>query len=136
MNSPKYAEIDKKSLPVLQVVFTGNGANDHNFPLYLAELKQVYEEKKQIAIIFDASKAIFPAISYQKMQAQWLKENKKLMQEYCVGTAYIIPSIVIRNVLKAIFAVQEQPVPYLVCKTMSEAKMWTSEQLKNNINHL
>ena len=131
----KYAKIDQSDLPILNVFFTGNIAEENNFELYLAEIKQVYDLEKTIAIIFDATSAVLPATMYQKMQAQWLKDNEKLIQKYCVGTAYIIPNLVIRNVLKAIFTFQKQPVPYLVCKTMSEATIWTSEQLKTQLDN-
>jgi hypothetical protein len=131
----KYADLEKKSLQILHVDFTGNQADDDNFPFYLDEVKKVYEEKQRIAIIFNAEKTVMPAVKFQKMQADWLKVNKKLMTDYCCGTAYIIPSIVIRNVLKAIFTFQKQPVPYLVCKTIYEAEAWTTNQLNNNQNN-
>ena len=86
--------------------------------------------KKKVSIIFDASKAVFPGAVFQKMQANWLKGNKELMVSYCVGTAYIIPSLIIRNVLKAIFTFQKQPVDYIVCKNKTETQNWVNNKLK------
>jgi hypothetical protein len=63
------------------------------------------------------------------MQAQWLKDNTQLMKDFCVGTAYIIPNIIIRNVLKAIFSFQNQPVPYIICEDVSKAEAWIIKQL-------
>ena len=131
----KYAEIDQSALPVLNVFFTGNNANEDNFELYLSEIKQVYDQERTIAIIFDATSATLPATIYQKMQAKWLKDNENVIQKFCVGTAYIISNMVIRNVLKAIFAFQKQPVPFLVCKTMNDAILWTNQQLKTQLNN-
>lgn len=128
----KYAYLKKNSLKTLNVIFTGNEADEENFQFYLDELKNIYDEKQKIAIIFDAEKAVMPAAKFQKMQADWLLENKTLMTNYCCGTAYIIPNIVIRGVLKTIFAFQNQPVPYLICKTMTKAENWTNEQLNKN----
>lgn len=130
----KYAEVDSSTNPIIKVAFTGEHANDDNFPFYMQEVKDVYEQKQKVAIIFDASNAVLPAIKYQKMQGDWLKENEQLMKDYCLGTAYIIPNLIIRNVLKAIFTFQKQPVDYLVCKTMNEAEFWTKEQLDNDLN--
>ena len=107
-------------------------ANDENFPLYMQEIKQVYEQKNKIAIIFDATEAVFPALKYQKMQGTWLKENEALMQQYCLGTAYVIPKTIIRTVLKTIFTFQKQPVPFTVCKTLEEAQIWVDNQIKTN----
>ena len=124
-----YAIIDSDQSPVINVVFTGNEATDENFSRYLDELKQIYIQEKKIAIIFDASKAVIPGIKYQKLQAKWLKDNKELMVSYCAGTAYIIPGLIIRNVLKAIFTFQKQPVDYNVCKNEAEAIEWVNKKL-------
>jgi hypothetical protein len=125
----KYAEIYTDSHPIIKVVFTGEQANDDNFPFYMQEVKDVYEQKQNVAIIFDATNAVLPAIKYQKMQAEWLKENEQLMKDYCLGTVYIIPNLIIRNVLKTIFTFQSQPVPYLVCKSKNVAEVWVNEQI-------
>ena len=125
----KYAEVQTSNRPIIQVVFTGENADETNFPFYMDEVKTVYEQQQQVAIIFDATKAVMPSLSFQKMQADWLKENEKLMKDFCAGTAYIIPSAIIRGVLKTIFAFQKQPVPYLICKTKTEAEFWVKQQL-------
>jgi hypothetical protein len=128
----KYALVDSSNLPIIEVVFTGEQANDDNFPFYMQEVKAVYKQQQKVVIIFDASNAVMPALKYQKMQGDWLKENEQLMKDYCLGTAYIIPNLIIRNVLKAIFTLQKQPVEYLVCKSIDEANTWISNQLMNN----
>ena len=128
----KYATVDSSKNSIIEVIFTGEQANDDNFPFYMQEVKAVYEQQKKVVIVFDASNAVMPALKYQKMQGDWLKENEQLMKDYCLGTAYIIPNLIIRNVLKAIFTFQKQPVDYLVCKTLNEAQIWTNEKLKNN----
>jgi hypothetical protein len=125
----KYATINLSKFPVVSVIFTGTQANDENFMQYLFELEQIYKQQKKLAIIFDASKAVIPGVSYQKMQAKWLKDNKKLMTNYCAGTAYVIPSLLIRNVLKAIFTFQKQPVDYTICKNETEAIDWVNKKL-------
>ncbi len=127
----KYAIIDSSKQPIIEVVFTGEQANDDNFPFYMQEVKSVYEQQKKVVIIFDASNAVMPALKYQKMQGDWLKENEQLMKNYCLGTAYIIPNLIIRNILKAIFTFQKQPVDYLVCKNIYEAITWVKEQFDN-----
>ena len=125
----KYAELDKSNFPIVRVQFTGESANDDNFLLYLNELKESYDFENKLVIIFDANNAIFPGLKYQTMQAKWLKENKQMMKDYCVGTAYIISNRVIRNVLKAIFAIQSQPVPFLVCSHSTDAEDWVNMKL-------
>lgn len=122
MNS--YADIDETSFPIVIIRFTGNKSTDENFQAYLNQTKACYRSEKKLAIIFDATKATVPSFSHQKMQADWLKENKALMQEFCLGTAYVIPNLAIRAILKAIFALQKQPVAYKIFETKDEAMTW------------
>jgi hypothetical protein len=120
----RYAIVDESTFPLIRITFTGSKSSDENFQTYLNQTKACYRHEKKIAIIFDASKASIPAISHQKMQADWLKDNKKLMRDYCVGTAYIIPNAAIRAILKLIFSFQKQPVPYKILEHEFEATEW------------
>jgi len=123
-----YAEVDTSRFPIIQVTFTGEKASTDNFQFYLQEVKNSYDLQSKVALIFDANNAVLPGLTYQKMQADWLKENEKMMTDYCVGTAYVISNSLIRNVLKAIFLLQKQPVPYMVCSTLEEAEAWVQQQ--------
>ncbi len=125
----KYAFIKTDKFPIVVVEFTGNQATDDNFIQYLDELKELYAKKETLAIIFDATNAVFPGLKYQKMQGDWLKENEQMMKDYCVGTAYVITNTIIRGVLKTIFKFQKQPVPYHISGSLDEATDWVSKQL-------
>jgi hypothetical protein len=127
-----YAHIDSSKMPVVTVTFTGEKSTDDNFQQYLDELESCYDDRKQIAIIFDASNATIPKLSHQKKQASWLSQHWKLMQNYCIGTAYVIPSTAIRAVLKMIFSFQNQPVPYQIVAKMEEAHAWIKELNKED----
>lgn len=122
-----YAKIDSSQLPVVTVTFTGEKSTDKNFQEYLDGVERCYDDRQTIAIIFDASKAAIPRLSDQKKQASWLNQHWKLMQNYCLGTAYVIPSPAIRAVLKMIFSFQNQPVPYKIVSKMEEAHEWVRE---------
>jgi hypothetical protein len=130
----KYAEVNIDNFPIVVVTFTGAAAQVDNFPYYLDEVKKSYDCVHKVAIIFNADNAVMPGLAYQKMQAQWLKDNNQLMKDYCVGTAYIIKNVIIRNVLKAIFTLQKQPVPYLISANITEAEDWVKEQLANALD--
>jgi hypothetical protein len=119
-----YAIIDEYSFPIIRIGFTGSKSTDKNFQSYLDQTKACYRHQKNLAIIFDASNASIPKLSHQKMQADWLKENEELMQTFCAGTAYIIPNVAIRGILKMIFSFQKQPVPYKIFETEPKALTW------------
>lgn len=124
-----YVLFNKQRYPMVWVTFTGAPADDQNFTHYLSELKACYEPQTKLGIVFDASMVSVPALKYQKQQAVWLEDNRELMETYCVGTVYIIPNILIRNVLRAIFAFQTQPVPYKVVSNPLDAEEWMENQL-------
>ena len=121
-----YAVIDESSFPIVSIRFTGSKSTDQNFQSYLDQTKACYNQRKPLAIIFDASSASIPGLSHQKMQANWLKENEELMKSFCAGTAYIIPNAAIRGILKMIFSFQKQPVPYKIVETETEALTWVN----------
>lgn len=123
-NSSKYAVVDKSNLPLITVTFTGDKPTDESFNSYLDELESCYDDRKTLAMIFDATKAVTPKLKYQKLQAQWLDTHYLLLKNYCKGTAYVIPSAPIRLVLKVILSFQNQPVPYEVFSKMDEAVEW------------
>ena len=125
----QYAIIDESSFPIVKIRFTGSKSTDPNFQSYLDETQACYRSKRTLALIFDASNASIPSLSHQKMQAQWLKENEKLMKNFCAGTAYIIPNAAVRGILKMIFSFQKQPVPYKIFKTETEGLSWVKELL-------
>lgn len=126
----KYANITSSEAHKFIVTFTGEVADHENFPFYLDALDRIYDRKEKVGIIFDATKAVFPGLTYQKMQAKWLKDNTDKMINFCVGTADVVPNVVIRNVLKAIFTLQKQPVAFIVCKEAKEADAWLEARLK------
>lgn len=131
MKTTTYANVDQTSFPLITVTFTCEKGTNINFKAYLKELEDCYLAQQKLVFIFDASEAVVPKFNHQKLQAEWLKNNTKLMQDYCLGTAYVIPNKTIQWVLKMIFLIQKQPVPYKVFSTYKEAQMWAWKQLSS-----
>ncbi len=126
-----YADFDIKDFPIVLVRFTGEASTDENFREYLDRLTDIYLKKEPFSIVFDATKAALPSLRHQKMQAYWLRNNKELVQTYCKGTAYVILKSTTRAVLRLIFAIYPQPVPYKVVITEEDGREWATDQLKS-----
>jgi hypothetical protein len=124
-----YAEVSEKDFPLVKVRFTGHKANAENFDLFLNELREIYRHQVPLAIVFDARKATFPALTYQKKMALWMSSHQRTINTYCKGTSYVIANAVIRKGLQLIFSIQKQTVPYQVFADESEAIKWTRTQL-------
>lgn len=126
---PAYATFDFSAFPLARVTFTGAPADEDNFSDYLSSLEQPYLRASPFVYLFDARQAAFPSLHYQRQQAEWLNSHAQLMKAYCKGTAYLIRQPLLRIALKGIFAIQSQPVPYVVTGTEAEALSWAAAQL-------
>lgn len=125
----KYAEIDRSGFPIVVIRFTGLMANNDNFRAYLEQMSSLYDEEKDLAIIFDARRATLPDLGHQRMQAQWLHEHREVLKSHCKGTAYVITKAAVRTVLRMIFALYTQPEPYKIVASMEEAEEWVQRQM-------
>lgn len=119
-----YASFDRSEFPVVTVTFTGATETKENFHQYLNGLFHNYDRKEEFSLIFDASLASSPNPKYQKMQAEWMKDHEKLVKTYCKGVAYVVPSPFLRGILKIIFGIQKNPVPFQVFRDMKPARQW------------
>jgi len=83
-------------------------------------------------VIFDAQNAPYPDLTCQKMMADWLKRNKELIAEKCLGTAYIMEDDNLKAALDVVLSMQSQPVPYKIFSNLQEAKIWTEQLISKN----
>lgn len=123
-----YYMMDESTWPVVTVKFM-DSATDDEFDAYLRSLEALYDREKPFAIVFDARDASYLPREYRKRQAQWIDENESQIREYLTGTAYVIPSAVLRGVLRAIFALRDQPAEYVVTESLEDAHEWAETQV-------
>ena len=124
MGEEKFAEVKKAGTNFFKITFTGIRADKKTFQAYLDDLEHCYMDKEPMVMLFDASKAKVPSLNVQKMQANWMLIHWKMIQTYCLGTAYIIDRFSIRLALRMIFYFQNQPVPYKIFDTEAKAIRW------------
>lgn len=129
--SEEYVHFDRTAFPYIKMTFTGEAANDESFDNYLDELKKNYDKKENIGLLFDAANAGLPTVKYQRKQARWMRKYDKMIKDYCVCIAYVVPQKVVRNTLKLIFKIYNNPVPYKVFENMEEGETWVRKQLGN-----
>jgi len=128
--SVAYYELDRSAWPVVTVTFD-DPPTDDAFEDYLSDLEALYDEEEPFALIFDARTASYLPSRYRQWQADWISDNEAMIEQYLAGTAYVIPTAVLRGVLRAVFALQDQPSPYTIVGSMDEARSWVEEQLNN-----
>ena len=64
-----YAQIDTSQFPLVVITFMEKTSSDEDFERYLSEMKDLYEARKKLAIIFDARNAPLPSLK-QLLQHQ------------------------------------------------------------------
>ncbi len=121
----EFASINDRDFPCVVVTFTGQPAQPDTFERYLAGLSALYERKEKFSLIFDARRAKFLPWRYQRRQADWTRDHQPLIGQYLHGTAYVVPSLLLRLLLMSIFSLQRTDTPNEVTRTMEEARRWT-----------
>jgi hypothetical protein len=58
-----------------------------------------------------------------------MKANRAAIARHSVGVALVIPSPMIRGVLKAILWIEPMPQPHKLCAGEAEAVAWLKERL-------
>lgn len=124
-----YAEFDRSDYPLINITFTGEKPTDENFQAYLEGSYQNYEHREPIALVFDATNAAIPGLRYQKQQADWMREHDELIRTYCLGIAYVVPNPLIRQVMRAIFKLQQNATAFKVFAEREAGVAWAQERL-------
>lgn len=122
-------DVDDSQWPLAVLRFDGVGSDD-DFVAMLAGLDQLYARGRRFALVMDATRAGTPPASQRKLMADWLRANTHLIEQWCVGTAYVIRSPAVRGVLTAIFWLQPQPAPWEVFGLRRDAEGWARDRLR------
>lgn len=128
----KYAFFDDQKWPVLYVKFRREMPTHQEFDKYLKEFSCYLNRKEKHYSIIDASESKYLQAELRIKQAKWLKENDHLLREYTLGTAYVIPNVLISFVLKGVFMIQPPSTPYTIVGSIDKAEEWVM-QSKNKV---
>jgi hypothetical protein len=121
--------IDDSRFPLVLVTFQGP-ATDDEFDAYLGGMSRILEGRKRNVTILDARLAASPPAKQRAKQADWLKTNRVLLQQYSCGSVFIIKSTMIRGALTAILWIAPMSVPHAVVSTLEEAERWALGRLR------
>lgn len=122
-------EVDRSQWPILLARVNGQ-PTDEEFEAYLAELERALDSGVRYAsVVSTARNAPMTRARHAKMQAKWIAEREALIAERCAAVAFVLPSAVMRGVLRAILAMQRMPSPYKVFEDEAEGIAWVREQL-------
>ena len=114
--------------PIYFISFIGV-PTDAQFDGYLEKLTRITMRLEPRALIYDASASGATPPSHRKKMAEWMKRYEAQVRAGTVGTAFVLPSAIMRGVLTAILWVQPMACPHAVVATVAEAKAWCQARL-------
>ena len=122
-------EIDR-SQPLLVVVRFLRGPTDDEFRQYLADYTQVLETEPRFGAVFVTAPAMPMTPPRQvRLQAQFMKGYRELIEKRVVGIAFALPSPLMRGVLRGVLMIQPMPCPHTVVGTEAEGVAWVKARL-------
>lgn len=121
-------QIDDSRWPLVVVRFDG-AMSDPEFEKYLAGVTEILERGSTNYLIFDTTKSAAPTAKQRKRQADWITEHTAMIKRHSAGTAYVIPSALLRGMLTAILWLSPSPVEHVVVSTMREAEQVARQKL-------
>ena len=120
---------DEGSWPLMVIRFSGS-PTDEQFQAYLDRYERYLEKDQRYALVLVTEpNAPMTKSKHARMQAAWINEHYSRLGERCLGLAFVLPSPMMRGVLKAILSMQRLPVDYAVHGTEAEGREWANNQL-------
>jgi hypothetical protein len=122
-------ELQGAEWPLLIVRISGT-QTDHEFETYLKEYLGYLRRGQRYAVVFvTAPDTPMTKSRHARMQADWIKENRPELGKHCAGLAFVLPSAVMRGVLRAILSMSPLPAPFTVASSEEEGRLWAQAQL-------
>jgi hypothetical protein len=123
-------QLDDSLWPLLLVRFVGVPSVSQ-LESYLEWMAKRLEQGQPYVSILDSTRmtGLVPA-QQRQLQAAWMRKHDTRLRELDRGTAFIIPSPVMRLALSALFHLKPMPSPYIVTGTLREGAVWTVARLE------
>jgi hypothetical protein len=115
--------------PLLTFVFRDH-VSEADFDAYLTAYERVIARGDHWVSIFDARDVKPLEAKLVRRQAEWIKRHAEVLTARNLGIAFVIPSPMIRGVLKAILWLQPLPQQHVVVANMDAAHAWCELQLR------
>lgn len=123
----KSIHMERERWPVLVVRMVGQPTDDE-FAAYLDAYEGLMGEHDRYGIVYvTMPNAPMTKSRHARMQAKWIAAHEDEIRRRCVGVGFVLPSPIMRGVLRAILAMQSMPVPYRVFDDEEMAIAWVNE---------
>jgi hypothetical protein len=120
---------DERDWPILRCYVSGE-ASDEEFDAYLAQCERNLRRGERYAfVVITAPDTPMTKGRHARLQADFIKRHRELIARQIAGQAFVLPSAVMRGVLRAILSMTTMPTPFAICATEAEAVEWARGEL-------
>ncbi len=125
-----FVTIDSTNPQCIRVTFSDKEPTMAEFEEYLEASLKVMLTDKDFVVISDISKMKYLKSEFRIRQGNFFKKHEKKIAEVCLGSAYVVPSVIGRMILNGVFLINKPATPSAVVSSLAEAEKWTSERLR------
>ncbi len=125
-------ELDDSTWPVATLRIVGTASAEEEAYFTTSSVRFPERREHYVAII-DLREAATPTPRFVRSQAAAQKAHLEELRAYCLGVAFVIQSAMLRGALRAILHLQDLPSPYIVVKTIEDARAWATARLAESL---
>jgi hypothetical protein len=115
--------IDERHWPLVVFRFSG-GVSLEELERYLKRQDEFMARGQRTVSLVIAEKLGMWEPRVMRRQAEWIKQHEQALRETALGVAMVMPSPVVRGMLKALLWMQPMPQPHAVVSTAAEGLAW------------
>jgi hypothetical protein len=120
-------ELDASGWPIAHFKFIGR-LDDAEIERYFHDSDSLVAGSREYACVMDGTSMLVPEAEFVKRQALWIREHSDGMRRLNHGIAFVMPSALIRGLVRAVMYFQAIPVPYDMFNESGSALAWARER--------
>lgn len=124
----KFATFDLSEAPLLKLDFSSETPTDEQFEMYLEEYKEIIMSHSEYWLTISADEVKYLSAKHRIQQGKWQKENAEEIRKRCRGIAFVLNSVILKMLFRAILVVSDIPAPYKVVSSQEEGIDYLREQ--------
>ena len=115
--------LDSSGWPIVQFKFIGR-LTQLETDRYFADGDALVTGRRPYVCIMDGTVMLTPDVDFVRRQARWIHEHRQEMLQVNRGIAFVMPSALVRGLVRAVMHFQEMPVPHASFADLESALAW------------
>jgi hypothetical protein len=123
-----FTTLDDSLWPLLVVRF--GDATERALEAYLAAREAYLARAQPHVVIIDTRAVHLPSPRVRQRYIEWLTKHERALQQWTLGSAYIIASPAVRMMMSLIRHLAPMTTPFLVTENLPASASWAAERLQ------